>query len=244
MMPYAMLLGILLTVWLIMDYDGKSCPPLKIFLRKLHQKIFLYAPKIQLKIFAGKTNWFRKLFQSQSKSSLPRLVAAAFLVPLMVFMGAPREDSEDEDKAQNQEKTYKEKELFAAVDNISSTSLVLMAHCDFGPQLLYYTKHKVVGAPYHRQHQGISASYEVMEAPFSPQKVKKILAATDASYIFIKKSPNKRKKNDKHHKNNSPSLTEMIIAGQLPSWISIENFPKKFNDVIIAKIHRDLLTKK
>ncbi|MDR1334668.1 MAG: hypothetical protein LBJ19_00095, partial [Holosporaceae bacterium] len=176
--------------------------------------------------------------------ALLRFGAAVFLVPLLLIATIPSEDTTNDQPQSRKNAVYETKELFRAIDNISATPVVIMAHCNFGPQLLYYTKHKIVGAPYHRQQHGIIASHEVMEAAFSSQKIKKILAITGASYVFIKKPQTKQTKNGQINGVKALSLTEMIIAGQLPPWISIENFPKKFDDVVIAKIHRDLLTKK
>lgn len=242
MMPYAMIFWTLLMVWLIMHWSDESCCQLKVFFHRLPgKKIFnFHVSKIYHKIFTEKTHDSTK--PSTLQLPLLRFGITAFLVPLLMVTTVPRED--DDQPQQHKGAAYGTSELFREVDNLSAIPVVIMAHCNLGPQLLYYTKHKVIGAPYHRQHQGISASYEVMEAAFSQQNVEKILAATGASYIFIKKTPTQLKKNEQSNKNGSPSLTDMIIGGQLPPWISIENFPKKFNDVIIAKIHRNLLTKK
>jgi hypothetical protein len=132
-----------------------------------------------------------------------------------------------------QEKTinspYASKELFKVIDDLSRTSEVIMAHSNDGPSILYYTKHKVVGAPYHRQTSGIIFSHRVMEDEYKEETVKSILKLTNTSYIFIRKS--------QALKAEQKSLASMIVHNELPQWASIVKLPPKFNDILVAKIH-------
>jgi hypothetical protein len=103
-----------------------------------------------------------------------------------------------------------------------------MAHTNDGPTILYYTKHSVVGTPYHRQPQGIISSFKVMEDKYDEKIVKDILKATQSSYLLIRKK--------RYAEAKVQSLPQMIINNIPPKWVKIIRLPPKFSDVIVAKI--------
>lgn len=166
---------------------------------------------------------------------LIRIFITFFITILFIFCSTLL-DNNDDNIDDNPEKCgYTGRELFAEIDKLSPTPVTIMAHSNDGPAILYYTKHNVVGAPYHRQEDGIVASYEVMENEYDENNVKNILSKTDAAYIFIRNNASeKRKKTGK-----KPSLPDMIISGKHPSWITIEKLPEKFSNVVVAKINRE-----
>lgn len=147
-------------------------------------------------------------------------------------------------------KPYSKRELFEELDTISSIPTVIMAHSNDGPSILYYTKHCAIGAPYHRQQEGIISSYEVMEAPYDEEKIKKILSETGASYIFVRcQKGNKGKVNNENDlmlRNKSTahdrtrykqSLSNMILNGEIPNWLEKMSMSKNFEkEAIIVKI--------
>ena len=100
------------------------------------------------------------------------------------------------------------------------------------PEILYFTKHRAVGAPYHRQYQGIISSYEVMEADYNRDTVKRNLLNTDAAYILIKKP-----KPDK----NRHDLPHMIASNIIPAGMNVVKFPPKFKDIVILKTDKSRL---
>jgi hypothetical protein len=136
---------------------------------------------------------------------------------------------ETAEKDEKNKVAYTTQELFTTIDNLSKEPIVIMAHTNDGPALLYYTKHSVVGAPYHRQSQGIISSFKVMEDEYNEKIVKEILKATNSSYIFIR--------NEQYKKSKARSLSKMIIDNAAPEWIKVIQLPVKFNDVTIAKIN-------
>ncbi|MDR1561031.1 MAG: glycosyltransferase [Holosporaceae bacterium] len=165
-----------------------------------------------------------------------RFLRIAFMLSIpMVFLCCMYSDKDKATKY-NKVSVYTKQELYAEIDKLSEKPVVIMALIDDGPEILYYTKHCVVGAPYHRQYQGIISSYKVMEDEYDEKTVKNILHSTNSSYIFIRKS--KYRLNKPREKWN---LANMIINGAYPKWISVVKFPNKFNDVIIAKINQRLL---
>ncbi|GHU13238.1 hypothetical protein FACS189449_08330 [Alphaproteobacteria bacterium] len=135
------------------------------------------------------------------------------------------------------------RELYKEIDNLSDTPVVIMASSNDGPKLLYYTKHSVLGAPYHRQQEGIISSYKVMQDAFSEKTVGKILLDTNASYIFIKKSAFAKRAISKAHASaEHASLANMIVHNtNIPPWITIVKLSEKFDNIIIAKINKEML---
>ncbi len=169
-----------------------------------------------------------------------RITITLFITLLFIFI-TDVNDREDENNAEITKNEYTTRELFAEIDKLSSTPVVIMAHSNDGPNILYYTKHCAVGAPYHRQQEGIISSYKVMEAIYDEDEIKKELIKTNASYILILKSPARYNINaNKKAKNLKQSLPDMIISEKnYPNWISIVKLPKKFKDVIVAKIDKE-----
>ena len=143
----------------------------------------------------------------------------------------------DFEKSNCHKKRYSTNELFAKIDALSSSPAVIMAHSNDGAALLYYTKHMVVGAPYHRQPEGILSSYKVMEDDFSENTVKKILLETGSSFIFVRKRSYGSNCSQKRSKN---SLTQMIIDGNVPAWISPVPLPEKFSDIIVGRVSESI----
>jgi hypothetical protein len=167
---------------------------------------------------------------TKSLHRLSRIIVSAFLSMFFIFVAAGFKPTE-ENKAL-EKPTYTREELFEAIDNLSKEPVVIMAHANDGPSLLYYTKHSVVGAPYRRQVQGIISSHKIMEDEYDEKTVKNILKSTDSSYIFVRKS-----KRDMD-KSKRPSLARMIIDNNLPEWLEVVKLPEKFSDIIVAKVDR------
>ncbi len=185
--------------------------------------------------FGMNGRYFKKLHR------LVRIVLTFFMATLFMFLAAYFNDR-SENADQQYKRKYTKQELFHEIDNLSVTPVVIMAHSNDGPAILYYTKHSVVGAPYHRQTEGIIASYKIMEGEYNVSDSKKILAFMNASYVFIKKPVHSKSKNQLKN-SQKPSLAQMIVKGKHPKWITIMKLPVKFDDVVIAKIDKELMLK-
>jgi hypothetical protein len=166
-----------------------------------------------------------------------RIVLTFFMATAFVFIATWLEGCGDE---KNDDTTASSpQKLFQEIDNLSNTPAVIMANSNDGPLLLYYTKHSVVGAPYHRHVNGIINSFKVMEDKFCESEVKKILILTDASYIFVRKTSAGEKAQQLW------SLPDMIINGKPPAWISVDRcISEKFRNIIVAKIDRNMIREK
>ncbi|MDR0678335.1 MAG: hypothetical protein LBF44_02240 [Holosporaceae bacterium] len=162
---------------------------------------------------------------TQSFHRFWRIIITSFISVFFLFCTSYF-DPVKEDKTIN--RPYTQKELFKVIDDLSPTPKVIMAHSDDGPSILYYTKHSVVGAPYHRRASGIIFSYKIMEDQYDEKTVKSILRITSSSYIFIRKS--------KLSKTKQESFAAMVIRGNVPRWARLVKLPEKFNDIMIVEI--------
>jgi hypothetical protein len=162
-----------------------------------------------------------------------KIVVTSFISIFFIFCTAYFPSTQEE-KTVNA--PYTDTELFEAIDKLSRKPIVIMAHSNDGPIILYHTKHSVVGAPYHRQIGGIIFSHKIMEDQYNEETAKRILKLTDSSYIFV------RKKKHASTKTKSPSLAHMIANNELPQWLNVVELPKKFDDIAVAKIVKDQLS--
>lgn len=156
-------------------------------------------------------------------NSVPGLfITILFTIALPFFTIA-----EDPSPKGNKSKPITKAELYKIIDNLDAKPCVIMAHSNDGPAILYFTKHKVVGAPYHRQQQGIGFSYEVMENDYDEDRIKKILKFVDADYIFARNPPKST--------SSKNSLEAMMLRDEkLPDWL--EKIPCECKDIAIAKV--------
>lgn len=99
--------------------------------------------------------------------------------------------------------------LYEKIDKLNDTPVVILSNVDSGPKTLYYTKHKVVASPYHRQERGIISSYKALFDTFNEDLTKDIIKETNAQYIMIP--------NSKSYK--SDSLAGELINGRAPKWL-------------------------
>lgn len=143
-------------------------------------------------------------------------------------------DQDTENKTENniphtkEEQFEIEMDLLKFLDNLSPTPVVIMADCNDGPKILHYTKHRVLGANYHRQIQGIISSYNVMRRKYDEKIVVDILRKTKTKFIFIRNDDQTRK---------AESFASRILEGKYPKWIHIVELPKKFSGAVIAEVN-------
>jgi hypothetical protein len=128
-----------------------------------------------------------------------------------------------------------EDRFFKFLDDMCEKPITILTYLGKSSMTLYYTKHKVVSIPCHRQEQGILSFYLVTETEYDEKAVKKNLYTTGTDYIFVSKSmclTNPASRN---------SLAAMIAEGRPPDWISIAAIPAEFEDVVLAKIDKKKL---
>lgn len=128
------------------------------------------------------------------------------------------------------------KELWKKIDAISDKPVTIIAHTNFGAELLYYTKHNVVAAPYHRQTIGIVRSDMIINKPFCEDIFKEIIKKTTADYILLDKNQSKYSERIKNH----DYLIDLIEGKKLPRWLSVVDIKDEKN-VFLLKIANNII---
>ncbi|MDR2267831.1 MAG: hypothetical protein LBD81_00070 [Holosporaceae bacterium] len=154
--------------------------------------------------------------------------------PLLQSYFTNREDFENFCKMRL-EAYQQEDRFFKFLDSISEKPITILTYLGKSSMTLYYTKHKVVSIPYHRQEHGILLFHLIAETEYNERVVKKILNTTGTDYIFISKSMCLMNPSSRN------SLAEMIAESRPPDWISIAAIPTEFEDVVLAKIDKKKL---
>lgn len=135
------------------------------------------------------------------------------------------ENNSSKNRDENEEGKFKRK-FYEEISKIVPPDSVIIADTDLGPEILYYTSCRVVGAPYHRQTEGIISCYEVLQKDYDENCIRKILEQTHASYIlFEKPAPKSSEKN----------LKNMMANNELPKWLEILKLQSS-DKMILAKI--------
>lgn len=139
-----------------------------------------------------------------------RLAAVLTMSPFLLFLTSTFMYGENKTQ-----QTYTKLELYEFLDKLSNKPVVILAKESFGPEILFYTKHSVVAAPYHRQTDGIMRAYYVLEAPFDEKCARKIVNLTNAKYLLkISKQP-----------------VELDAK-----WLKKIEMPKKFGNVYLFQV--------
>ena len=167
-------------------------------------------------------------FTMQKFNSLVRISITALITVLLpiIASGSSNDNEENENKISNR--------LYEIIDNLSPTPVVIMAHTNDGPELLYRTKHCVVGCPYHRQTEGIARSYIALNGTFDEKRITHILKQTRTSYIFVRKA--------QFTATNKYCLGKILAMHTidpqnypLPTWIELVKLPDDLQDFVIAR---------
>jgi hypothetical protein len=184
---------------------------------------------LPLVVELGMNSKFMTCFSRTSK-----IITTFFLSTLFTLVTAYLKN---ENAPEESSITYEKRELYEELDKLSGKSIVIMAHVNDGVDIMYLTKHSVVGVPYHRQNWGIIASHKIMEGEYNENEAKEILRKTNSSYILVRKPKQK-------NAIKNMSLAQIIIdeaekrpnRKPCPAWIKIVKLPQKFSDVVLAKI--------
>lgn len=95
-----------------------------------------------------------------------------------------------------------------------STPVTIMAMLDRGPALLWFTRHRVVATPYHRNHQGILAAHAVLSTT-DDGAARKVLATHQANLLLL--CPNASENG--FSGNRKDGLQARLRNGQVPAWL-------------------------
>lgn len=112
---------------------------------------------------------------------------------------------------------------------LGASSKTILADMDFGPEILYRTRHKVIATPYHRNGAGIMFVYEVMTAPTDAEALSLLKErAVDVVLLY----PSSSEKVFFLNTTNNDTFYKRLLAGQYPVWLKPANVPVDLVDKI------------
>ncbi len=127
-------------------------------------------------------------------------------------------------------KRIHELEFFKALNDISDKPEVIMSNPYLGPNILYYSKHKVVAVPFHRQHEGLIASLIVTQwKEYNEKLTINALLKTNSTYVLVNSAAV-----------NRGNLADIIANDYAPKWLS-GVITDDDHILKLAKIDRELL---
>lgn len=99
---------------------------------------------------------------------------------------------------------------------LGSTSKIILAAIDFGPEILYRTPHKVLATPYHRNSSGILFAHAVMSAT-QDSTAFALLKERHVNLILL--YPASHEQLLFNPTNNPATLYARLLDGEYPTWL-------------------------
>jgi hypothetical protein len=134
------------------------------------------------------------------------------------------------------ERSSEPKTITKAVDflnQLDRTSTILTDN-DFGPEILYRTRHQVIATPYHRNGAGIMFGYHVMTAE-TDQEAFELLRMRKVDYILL--YPESSEKVIYLNTKSQDTFYRRLLAGQYPLWLRPLILPPELaGEIIIYKV--------
>lgn len=102
----------------------------------------------------------------------------------------------------------------------------ILAHHGYGPKILYYTKHNIVGSPYHRQTYGILADHKVFDSKTHDiNDLMEIIKTSNVGYIVF---------DSKHYESN---IYQQLQSDKCPK--NIQKLDEKIDGFEIYKVSKN-----
>lgn len=138
-------------------------------------------------------NFFKKVHFKIKKSDAKKRYCFYFLILLMPYVLfftkylAKTEEKNVISIIDVQKKDDNLLKVYKFLDDLSNLPKTFFMNISQGPEFLYFTKHNIVGASYHRQAEGIIADYKLMYEDLSNDEAFQIIKTHKIDYIFIPK---------------------------------------------------------
>lgn len=108
----------------------------------------------------------------------------------------------------------------------------IMALADFGPEIMYRTRHSVFSIPNHRLQTGYTDTYRAMSAT-RDEAARAIIERREVDLILLCRSPMMDSFYRRGAQVSSPEETifrERLLRGQVPTWLKPVPLPDRLND--------------
>jgi hypothetical protein len=121
-------------------------------------------------------------------------------------------------------------------ENVPDPPRTIAAHLDYGPEILYRTPHRVLGTPYHRNAEGILATFAVLADPdlavsrqiVEERRVDLVLVCPLDNWIYgggLQGHP------------EGSTLHALLASGQVPEWLEPMPLPEgQSGDVLLFRV--------
>jgi hypothetical protein len=107
-------------------------------------------------------------------------------------------------------------------ETFGDRSRIVAAHLNYGPELLYRTRHGVVATPYHRNVSGILDIYRLFSA-VDPAQSRAIVEARGIELLLLCPRPGRAA----YYAPPTPGATfyQSLLDGRSPSWVTQVSLP-------------------
>ena len=102
----------------------------------------------------------------------------------------------------------------------------ILAHIDFGPEILYRTRHEVIATPYHRNGEGIMDTYNIMTST-NNEDAYRLIRKRGVDTIII--CPESNEKVFYDLKNRDSCFYQQLVQGELPNWLRPISLPPELS---------------
>jgi hypothetical protein len=113
---------------------------------------------------------------------------------------------------------------------------IIATHIDFGPELLYRTKHAVVGTPYHRNEQGILENYRIFSAADGAES-KRLLDARGVELVLLCPNPSGARTLYEPASEHG-TLYSRLRNAQIPNWMRPVSLPAGIGEFRLYEVVR------
>ncbi|MDH3475397.1 MAG: hypothetical protein OEM59_17085, partial [Rhodospirillales bacterium] len=123
-----------------------------------------------------------------------------------------------------------------------STPKRIMAHADYGPEIMFRTPHAVFSIPIHRQQPGYTMTYRALTAE-TGSVAREILMQSEVDLIVIcRAGPIARLFRRGAYETNPdlPTFSEQLLEGRIPSWLEPVELPGSLSEsFLVLTVTRD-----
>jgi hypothetical protein len=104
----------------------------------------------------------------------------------------------------------------------SGRSMRILTNTDFGPEIIYRTRHETIGSPYHRNFRGILDTYDIMTAD-TDDIAHKLINNRDIRLILLSKEA------PEFGGYSKTGFYQRLVNKQCPNWLKPIDLPKELS---------------
>jgi len=121
-------------------------------------------------------------------------------------------------------------EYLAEAEKWQKHSFRILAHIDFGPEILYRTQHEVIGTPYHRNGLGILDTYNIMTAG-TDDKALETIQKRGIDLILL--CPESSESGVYSKSEQASTFYQRLCEDMIPNWLRKVELPSELSSSFI-----------